>query len=230
MKVVKILGVVFGALFLLTGIGLLAGSAVVGAGQTEFDEQLAQQGLAGPVEGRVTAVEGGTIYTVDYTDKHGNAQTGTGPVSDGTTPPAQGAAVDLYYSTVDPAQIIILDFPGGDFAGIAGVLRTAGISCLVVGAILLLAGIIALVTGRQRAAAPAGPAAYAGTGQVPPGSDPVAPGQTPAPQDSPPHEGQAYPPQPGAGAQPGPDIDPTPTQSFPEGQTPTAPPDSNRPG
>ena len=35
MKVVKILGVVFGALFLLTGIALLAGSAVFGAGQGE---------------------------------------------------------------------------------------------------------------------------------------------------------------------------------------------------
>ena len=123
MKVVKILGVVFGALFLLTGIALLAGSAVFGAGQGEFDRQLAEQGLAGPVNGIVTAIDP-PVYTVDYTDKSGAAQTGSGQVAEGTTPPEQGDDVQVYYSTLDPSQIIILDFPGGNFAGVAGLLRT----------------------------------------------------------------------------------------------------------
>ena len=152
MKVVKILGVVFGALFLLTGIALLAGSAVFGAGQGEFDRQLAEQGLAGPVNGRVTAIDP-PVYTVDYTDKTGVAQTGSGQVAEGTTPPEQGDDVQVYYSTLDPSQIIILDFPGGNFAGVAGLLRTVAIICLAVGAVMLIAGIIGLVTGRRRAAA-----------------------------------------------------------------------------
>ena len=149
MKVAKILGVVFGALFLLTGIALLAGAAVFGAGQGEFDRQLAEQGLAGPANGTVTAVDG-TIFTVDYVDKNGLAQTGAGPVAQGTTPPAQGDDVQVYYSTLDPSQIIILDFPGGNFAGVAGLLRTIAIVCLVIGAVLLVAGILGLVTARRR--------------------------------------------------------------------------------
>jgi hypothetical protein len=200
-KVAKILGVVFGALFLLTGIALLAGSAVFGAGQGEFDRQLAEQGLAGPANGTVTAVEG-TIFTVDYVDKNGLAQTGAGPVAEGTTPPAQGDDVQVYYSTLDPSQIIILDFPGGNFAGVAGLLRTIAIVCLVIGAVLLVAGIIGLVTGRRRAAAvDAGATGYPA---VAPLSD-QAPGPGPAPQAG---------PAPTSAASPGPDIDPTPTQPF----------------
>ena len=201
MKVAKILGVVFGALFLLTGIALLAGSAVFGAGQGEFDRQLAEQGLAGPANGTVTAVDG-TIFTVDYVDKDGLAQTGAGPVAQGTTPPAQGDDVQVYYSTLDPSQIIILDFPGGNFAGVAGLLRTIAIVCLVIGAVLLVAGILGLVSARRRAAATnAGPAGYPA---VAPLSD-QAPGSGPAPQAG---------PAPTSAASPGPDIDPTPTQPF----------------
>ena len=73
MKVMKILGVVFGNLLLLTGLGLLAGSAVSGAAHREIQDELAKQGLSGPVEGRVTTVGEGGIYTVSYTDKQGNA-------------------------------------------------------------------------------------------------------------------------------------------------------------
>jgi hypothetical protein len=197
-KVAKILGVVFGALFLLTGIALLAGSAVFGAGQGEFDRQLAEQGLAGPANGTVTAVDG-TIFTVDYVDKSGLAQTGSGPVAEGTTPPEQGDDVQVYYSTLDPSQIIILDFPGGNFAGVSGLLRTIAIVCLVIGAVLLVAGIIGLVTGRRQAAAGA-----AGYPAVPPPPGPV-PGQSMDPR-----AGQAPPPA----APPGPDIDPTPTQPW----------------
>jgi hypothetical protein len=216
-KVVKILGVVFGALFVLTGIALLAGSAVFGAGQGEFDRQLAEQGLAGPVNGRVTAIDP-PVYTVDYTDKTGVARTGSGQVAEGTTPPEQGDDVQVYYSTLDPTQIIILDFPGGNFAGVAGLLRTVAIICLVVGVVILIAGIIGLVTGRRRAAAVTEGAAGYPTG---------------------PTQGSAPPPSPAPTTPPGPDIDPTPTRPFthdpsqPSPQDPTPPtpdPEGNRAG
>jgi hypothetical protein len=225
-KVVRILGVVFGALFLLTGLALLAGSAVFGAGQGEFDRQLAEQGLAGPAEGRVIAIDG-PVYTVDYTDKNGAPQTGSGPVAEGTTPPEQGDDVQVYYSTLDPGQIIILDFPGGNFAGVAGLLRTVAFVCLVLGVILLTAGIIGLVTGRRRTPVTAGPAGYP---DVPPPGQ--APGQQPAPSGGQAPAGATGPPQPTA--PPGPDIDPTPTQPFPPGPhdppTQAQDPEFNRPG
>lgn len=216
MKAVKILGVVFGALFLLTGITLLAGSAVFGAGQGAFDANLAERGLAGPVEGTVTAIEG-PVFTVDYTDKSGAAQTGRGAVAEGTTPPEQGDDVQVYYSTLDPNQIIILDFPGGNFAGVAGLLRTIAILCLAVGAVLLVAGIIGLVTGRRRAAAL--------TAAADPPADPPAasPAASPAPEPAP-----SSPSSPAGTAAPGPDIDPTPTRPFP--QDPPPEPEHNRPG
>jgi hypothetical protein len=231
-KVVKILGVVFGALFLLTGVALLAGAAIFGAGQGEFDRQLAEQGLAGPAEGRVVAIDG-PVYTVDYTDKDGAARTGNGPVAEGTTPPEQGDDVQVYYSTVDPSQIIILDFPGGNFAGVAGLLRTIAIVCLVIGAVLLVAGIISVVTGRRRATP-----LTAGAGGQP--AAPPPPGQASG-QDLAPEGGQAPPagaspgdpaPAPTPPASPGPDIDPTPTQPFPGNPQDQAPPDPefNRPG
>jgi hypothetical protein len=184
-KVLKILGVVFGALLLLTGIGLLAGSAVIGAGQAKFDEELGKQGLAGPVKGTVTSVDQTTkLFTVSYTDKQGTAQTGTGPVVSSTNPPGVGDEVNVYYNTADPSQIAIYDLPGtGDIGGLAKVLRTAGIVCLIAGALLLLVGIIALVSGRK--ARPAVTSDQRGTPQ------PVPAGQ---------HESfpaQQYPPQPG---------------------------------
>ena len=223
MKVVKILGVVFGGLFLLTGLALLAGSAVFGAGQGEFDRQLAEQGLAGPVEGRVTAIQG-TAFTVDYTDKDGAAQTGTGPVAEGTTPPEQGDDVQVYDITLDPSQVIILDFPGGNFAGVAGLLRTVADICLAIGVILLAAGIIGLVTGRRRTPVTAGPAGYP---DVPPPGQ--APGQQPAPSGGQAPAGANYPPTAA-----GPDIDPTPTQPFPrrpqDPPTQAEDPEYNRPG
>ena len=223
MKVVKILGVVFGALFLLTGVALLVGAAIFGAGQGEFDRQLAEQGLAGPANGRVVAIDG-PVYTVDYTDKTGASQTGTGPVAEGTTPPEQGDDVQVYYSTLDPSQIIILDFPGGNFAGVAGLLRTVAIVCLVIGAVLLTAGIISVVTGRRPATAVG--AGAGGQGPVPPppgqasGQDLTPEGGGPAPAVG------AAPGQPSAPmAPPGPDIDPTPTQPFPRNPQDPPPPD-----
>jgi hypothetical protein len=183
-KVLKILGVVFGALLLLTGIALLAGSAVAGVGQGALDDELAKQGWAGPVKGTVTSIDQGTVFTVSYTDKQGAAQSGSGPVARGANPPSVGDEVNVYYSSTDPSQIVILDLPGGgDIGGIARVLRTAAIACLIVGGVLLLAGIIGLVTGRKaREAVPAD------QGSAP---QPVPAGQ---PESVP---GQQYPPQPG---------------------------------
>jgi hypothetical protein len=217
-KVVKILGVVFGGLFLLTGLALLAGSAIFGAGQGEFDRQLAEQGLAGPAEGRVTAIAG-PVYTVDYTDKNGAPQTGSGPVAEGTTPPEQGDDVQVYYFTADPGQIIILDFPGGNFAGVAGLLRIVAIVCMAIGAVLLVAGIISLVTGRSRA-----PAVDAGAAGNPAASPPPGPA---AGQDGPPSGDPA--PQPTPPAPSVSDIDPTPTQPYPQ-DPPASEPEHNRPG
>ena len=202
MKVLKILAVVLGALLLLTGIGLLAGSAVTGAGQGAFDRELAKQGLAGPVKGTVTSIDQGTIFTVAYTDKQGAAQTGTGPVASGTKAPSVGDEVNVYYNTATPSQIVILDLPaGGDIGGISRVLRTAGIVCLILGAVLLLAGIIGLVSGRKARAAVAAGQSGAPLQPVPAGQPEPVPGQQYPPGAGPqqpsqqlPPPGQQYPP------------------------------------
>ena len=197
MKVMKILGVVFGALLLLAGLGLLAGSAVSGATDRAIQDELAKQGLSGPVEGRVTAVGEGGTFTVSYTDKQGTAQTGTGPVVSGTEPPSVGDEVSVYYNAANPSQIAIFDLPGStDFGGIAGTLKTAGIICLIVGALLLLAGIVGLVSGRKARAAMT--ADQAGVPQpVAAGQSEAAPGQhnpsQSGPQDP---SGQQGPPPP----------------------------------
>ena len=53
MKVLKILGIVFGILLLLTGGGLLAGSALASKGEGAFEPELAKSGYPGPVVGPV---------------------------------------------------------------------------------------------------------------------------------------------------------------------------------
>ena len=202
MKVMKILGVVFGALLLLAGIALLAGSALTGATQRAIEDELAKQGLSGPVKGTVTSVGEGGTYTVSYTDKEWTAQTGTGPLVAGTEPPPVCHEVSVYYSTANPSQIAIVDLSANaDFGGISIGLLTAAIICLIVGASLLLAGILGLVSGRRaRAAATAGqggeplavptgqpPAARGQQQYPPPGQDPSGQQQPPLPpqQDSP---------------------------------------------
>ena len=57
MKVLKILGIVFGILLLLSGGGLLAGSVLASKGEGVFDQELAKSGYTGPVEGTVKSVE-----------------------------------------------------------------------------------------------------------------------------------------------------------------------------
>jgi hypothetical protein len=191
MKALKILGIVFGILLLLTGGGLLAGSALVGKGQGAFEQELAKSGYAGPVEGTVKSVDqtSPAIVTVSYTDKQGRKRMGQGAAS-GPTPPNVGDTVSTYYNTSDPSQILVVNVPGlGNLTGVAATLRIAGIVCLVAGGLLLLAGILGLVLGRKPAAV-----------QVAPANPPVMPGQTSdgyPMQSYPPQQppGQAYPPQ-----------------------------------
>jgi len=83
MKALKILGIVFGVVLLLTGAGLVAGSALVSKGQGAFEQELGKSGYAGPVEGTVKSVDqtSPVIVTVTYTDKQGKKQTGQGAAS-----------------------------------------------------------------------------------------------------------------------------------------------------
>ncbi len=138
----------------------------------------------------MTAVDSTTKFvTVAYTDKQGQEQTGEGPSTNQSDPPAVGEKVSVYYLASSPDQIVVLDIPGGgSLVGVGGALRTGGIAALIVGAVLLLAGILGLVLGKKKpaiaAAYPSGP-----PDQPPPGY----PGQQYPPQDQP---GQGYPPQP----------------------------------
>ena len=187
MKVLKILGIVFGILLLLTGGGLLAGSAIVGKGQSAFDSELAKQGFAGPVNGTVKSIDSTSpvLLTVTFNDRDGHSQTGQG-ASSNTVVPKVGDTVPVYYQTSDPTQIVIVDVPGaGSLSKVGSALQTGGIVCLVIGAVLLLAGIVGLVMGKK---APPVAAAQAGA-PLAPGSDSYPPGAPPSPQ------GPGYPPQ-----------------------------------
>ena len=150
MKALKIIAVVLGGLLLLSGIGLLVGSTLTGVGQQAFDAELRRQGFAGPVRGTVTE-DSGSRFTVEYTDRDGKSRTGYGRVAEGTREPSVGDEVSLLYVLDDPDRIVIIDLgPAADFAGVGNALRIGGISCLVVGAVLLALGIIGLVRGRRQ--------------------------------------------------------------------------------
>ena len=181
MKALKVVGVVIGILLLLTGGGLAAGSALADKGQAAFAEGLTKSGYAGPVDGKVQSVAQGdpVSVTVRYTDNRGENQLGQGGFA-GTRPPQVGDTVSTYYSTSDPSQVVVISLPGpGDLSAIADILRTAAIACLIVGSLVLLAGILGLALGRKQPAA-VGPAPTYPTGpqQPPPG-----------------YQTQAYPPQ-----------------------------------
>jgi hypothetical protein len=163
------------------------------------------------VQGTVTSIDQGSLYTVSYTDKQGAPQVGQGPVASGTEQPQVGDEVSVYYSTSDPSQIVILNIPGGGLVGIAGGLRMAGYVCLAVGGILLLAGIIGLIAGRRKAVPPARaypaslPPGQPYPGQPYPGQPyPGQPGPPPPGYPQQPPGTQPYPPQPGYPQQPGP--------------------------
>jgi Protein of unknown function (DUF3592) len=196
MKALKIVGVVIGILLLLTGGGLAVGSALANKGQAAFADGLTKSGYAGPVDGKVQSVTQGepVIVTVGYTDNQGKNQVGQGAFAGGR-PPQVGETVPTYYSTRDPSQVVVTSLPGlGDLSTVADVLRTAAIVCLIVGSLVLLAGIIGLALGKKRPAA-LGPGQTYPTGQP---QQPVAgyPTQPNPPQQSP---VQPYLPQPPPG-------------------------------
>jgi hypothetical protein len=225
MKALKILGIVFGILLLLTGGGLLAGSVLASKGQGAFEQELAKSGYAGPVEGIVKSVDqtSPALVTVSYTDKQGRKRTGQGAAS-GPTSPNVGDTVSTYYSTSDPSQILVVNVPGlGNLSGVAATLRISGIICLVAGGLLLLAGILALLLGRKPAAIPVAPAYPPSIpGQTPDGfpmqsySSQQPPGQAYPPQQYGPQQppGQAYPPQQYPGPQQ-PQDQPYPPEQYP---------------
>ena len=225
MKALKILGIVFGILLLLTGGGLLAGSVLASKGQGAFEQELAKSGYAGPVEGTVKSVEQSSpvIVTVTYTDKQGKTQTGQGAAS-GATPPEVGDKVSTYYSTSDPSQILVVNVPGlANLSGVAATLRISGIICLIAGSVLLLAGILGLVLGKKPAAvatAPAYPTSIpgqqSGGSPIQPYPPQQPPGQPYPPQQYPPQQypPQQYPPQQYTDPQRPPDQ-PYPPQQYP---------------
>ncbi|HET9562083.1 MAG TPA: DUF3592 domain-containing protein [Propionibacteriaceae bacterium] len=210
MKALKIVGIVLGILLLLTGGGLAAGSVLANKGQAAFQEELTNSGYDGPVEGTVQSVSQSNpiVVTVNYTDSQGKQQTGQGAFAGGQ-PPQVGDTVSTYYNTSNPSQVVVVNLPGlGDLSAIANALRTAAISCLIVGSVLLLAGILGLALGKkQPAAGPPGPMYPTGPPQQPPAGYPAQPYP---PQQPPP--GQGYPPQ-----QPG---QPYPPQQYPGQQYP----------
>jgi hypothetical protein len=212
MKALKILGIAFGILLLLTGGGLAVGSFAADKGQSAIDQELAKTGYAGPVNGTVQSVDQTTpvIVTVAYTDPQGKTETGQGAVAGGR-PPEVGDTVSTYYSTSDPSQVVVINVPGlGDLGGIGDTLRTVAIICLIVGSVLLLAGILGLALGKKRPAAVAlGPVYPTGPPQQPQAGYPAQP----------------YPPQPsqaGYPSQPHP-PQPPPGQGYPQQQPPGQP-------
>jgi hypothetical protein len=234
-RILKILAIVFGALLLLTGAGLLVGSYAASKGDDAMQHSMQNSGLAGPVDGVVQSVTGqtssGQQVTVVYTDLKGAEHTGQGQAA--LIKPAKvGDTVSVYYSTDEPDIVVVTDIMGGSLMKVANGLRTGGIVSLVLGGLLLLAGILGLVLGKTTPALTAGgpagqsfapqpypgqqyPAqqypAQPGQGYPPqPGRYPPQPGQGPAPYPGqyPSQPGQQYPPQPGQPYSPQPGQDP----------------------
>jgi hypothetical protein len=222
MKALKIVGIVVGILLLLTGGGLAVGSVAANKGQSAVDKELAKTGYAGPVDATVRSVDqtSPVIVTVTYTDIQGRPHTGQGGVAGGN-PPQVGDTVSTYYSTSDPSQVVVVNVPGiTDLSGVGDILRTAAIICLIVGSLLLLAGILGLALGRKQPALVGPGATYPpGPPQQPPAGYPAQPyppqppGQQYPPQQPP---GQQYPPQQPPGQQYPPQQHPS--QQYPPEQ------------
>ena len=85
MKALKIVGIVFGILLLLTGGGLAAGSVLANKGQAAFQEELTNSGYAGPVDGTVQSVSQSNpvVVRVSYTDDQGKQHRNAGGGTDG---------------------------------------------------------------------------------------------------------------------------------------------------
>ncbi len=204
MKVLKILGLVFGILLLLTGAGLLVGAFAAGEGDDAISQSMQSNGLVGPVDGLVTGVDA-SVLTVDFTDQAGEARTAQAQAA--LTRPAQiGDTVSVYYSSDEPSIAVATDLLGGQLSSIASTLRTAGIVCLTLGGLMLIGSIVGLIVGRKTAAVTAGP------------------GQPYLTQPSYPPQGQGYPPPPaqGYGPPPGQNYQP-PGQNYPQPGQPYSP-------
>jgi hypothetical protein len=208
MKVLKILAIVFGVILLLTGGGLLVGSYAAGKGDDAIARQIQASGLEGPVDGVVTDVAGQSV-TVDYTDARGEDHTASGQAA--LTKPAEvGDTVSVYYSPDQPDVVVVTNLAGG-LTALASGLKTGGIVSLILGGLLLLAGILGLVLGKKTPAIAGGP---------PPGQQYPAQQYPPQGQGYPP-QGQGYPPQSGQGYPPqGPQGQQYPPQPGPGEQYP----------
>jgi hypothetical protein len=197
MWVLKILGIVFGTLLLVTGGALAIGWQVANEAKADIAEEWANSGYAGPVDGTVQSVDQANpvIVTVTYTDTQGNTHTAQGEAIN-DKPPEVGATVPTYYSTSDPNQVIVDNLLGvGDLSAIGEILRIAAIICLTVGSVTLPAGVLGLALGRkQPASVGPGPTYPPGPPQQPPAGYPA---QLYPPQQSlyQPHPPQQYPPQ-----------------------------------
>jgi hypothetical protein len=158
---------------------------VVAKGSDTVQQQIAAQGLKGPVKATVVRARDG-VYTVKFKADDGKTYT-VQAESAMATPPKAGETVSIFYQADDPTVVLISDAPVGALTGIAGTLRTAGIVALVVGGVLLIAAILGFVLGKKSPPAVMAP-------QYPAqGGYPVAPQNYPAqPQ---PYQPQPYQPQ-----------------------------------
>ncbi|GAA3636549.1 DUF3592 domain-containing protein [Microlunatus ginsengisoli] len=222
MKVLRVLGLVFGILLLLTGGGLLLGAAAAEKGQDSVQQEIAKQGLKGPVDATVVSEENST-YTVTFTAEDGTSHTATA-VSTLSTPPKVGDTVSIFYKADDPSVAAITDAPVNALSGVAGTLTTAGIVTLVVGGLLLVAGILGFVLGKKTPKpVPGQPyaAAYPGSGApagYPAQNGPVGYPAQPGGNQYPPQGPGAYPSQGAPGGYPTPPgtpSAPTPPQQYP---------------
>jgi hypothetical protein len=187
MKVLKVLGLIFGILALLTGGGLLAGSVLLDKGRSAIEQEMEKQGFKGPVDGTVTAIDQG-IVTVTYKDLTGKSRAGKGPAAT-QPPPKVGDTVPVYYTADDPTNVIVANIPGGDLVKAGAALRLTGIVILIVGGVLLLASILGFIFGKKKtpavAAAPPATGPPAGQQGPPPPGGPYGGGQYPANQPPP---------------------------------------------
>ncbi|HET9648263.1 MAG TPA: DUF3592 domain-containing protein, partial [Microlunatus sp.] len=169
MKVLRILGLIFGILLLLTGGGLLAASAVADRGQSAVQQQLDNQGLKGPVQATVVEADPPS-YTVEFTDENGEQHTATA-ASTLATPPSVGDTVTVFYKADDPSVAAITDVPTSALGQAASTLQTAGFITLGLGGVLLIAAIVGFVVARKAGPPAIAAAAYPGqpAGGMPPG-------------------------------------------------------------
>jgi hypothetical protein len=154
-------------------------------------------GYAGPVDATVQSVDQANpvIVTVTYTDTQGNTHTAQGEAIN-DKPPEVGATVPTYYTTSDPDHVIVDNLLGvGDLSAIGETLRIAALISLIVGTVILLAGVLGLAIDRKQPASIwPGPTYLPGLPQQPPARYPAQlyPPQQPPDQPDPP---QQYPPQ-----------------------------------